>query len=130
MKARCLSPSKRRNKHYANITIDGRWLSFENFLADMGACPDGGTIDRIDNEQGYMPSNCRWATPVEQANNHRNNRILKIGSASMTLAEASRRYGVKSHTIAARLRNGFTMDEALSTQRLKPRFTRHSQSPS
>jgi hypothetical protein len=54
------------------ITVCARWLKFENFLADMGERPPGKTIDRIDGSLGYFPSNCKWATPYEQALNHCN----------------------------------------------------------
>jgi hypothetical protein len=73
MLARCRTPSSTSyGTHGARgIEVCGRWLRFENFLADMGEAPVGLTLDRIDNDGNYEPGNCRWATWKQQIANRR-----------------------------------------------------------
>lgn len=73
MRGRCLNPNNVRWAAYGGrgIKICKRWNKFENFLADMGEAPLGLTLDRINVDGDYKPSNCRWATWLEQARNKR-----------------------------------------------------------
>jgi hypothetical protein len=74
MKERCLSPRNPAYRHYGGrgIIICERWLnSYEDFLEDMGRCPPGLTLDRVDVNGNYEASNCRWASYKVQANNRR-----------------------------------------------------------
>ena len=74
MRARCNNPNAKHYEIYGGrgITVCERWNdSFENFLADMGERPAGTSIDRIDNDRGYDPGNCRWADSLTQRHNRR-----------------------------------------------------------
>lgn len=76
MHERCRLPSHPAYKNYGGrgVAVCDRWRSFPAFLADMGERPEGLTIDRIDVNKGYEPSNCRWATRTQQIANRRSTR--------------------------------------------------------
>jgi hypothetical protein len=73
MIARCTNPNNPSYKNYGarGITIDPRWLTFENFYEDMGDPPQGTSIDRIENDEGYFSGNCQWSTRSQQNANRR-----------------------------------------------------------
>lgn len=120
MIARCTQPSNPAYEHYKKrgITVCERWLSFENFLADMGERPAGMTIDRFPNNDGnYEPNNCRWATKREQANNRSTNVTFDYHGKTYTLAELAREAGVEKDILRTRLirQTGWTVEGALRT---------------
>ena len=89
------------------ITMCERWRDdFPAFLADMGPRPDGHSIDRIDNDRGYSPDNCRWATRSQQAANRRKD-FLTVKAEG--IAQAS---GLSAKLIKGRLMDGWTDEEA------------------
>jgi hypothetical protein len=73
MVQRTTNPAHPRWQSYGGrgIDLDPRWRDFGAFLADMGERPDGLTLERVDNDRGYWPDNCRWATYAEQRHNRR-----------------------------------------------------------
>lgn len=70
---RCRNKNSREYPIYGarGITVCKRWMKFENFLEDMGKKPKNKSLDRVNNNRGYMPSNCRWATHSQQMANRR-----------------------------------------------------------
>lgn len=112
---RCTNPKHTRYKEYGGrgIQICDRWMSFSNFLADMGTKPDGKSLDRFPNNDGnYEPGNVRWATVKEQQNNRRSVRI-EHGGVTLTIAEWAHRSGVPYPRLWARIKLGWSMAEAL-----------------
>lgn len=104
---RCENTSDHAYADYGGrgIRVCDRWRhSFENFYADMGPRPSlEYSIDREDNNGHYEPSNCRWATRIEQNNNRRSNRKVTYQNQEMTLSEIARLTGMPYHRLFARV---------------------------
>lgn len=98
------------------IQVCARWKErYENFLEDMGIRPEGMSLDRIDNDGDYEPSNCRWATIYDQANNKRNNVVLEYNCRTQTAAQWARELNISVWNIYARKKRGWSDERILST---------------
>lgn len=119
MLTRCTNPNYKQYEDYGGrgIKVCERWREFESFYADMGAKPAPEyTLDRIDVDGDYEPSNCRWATPLEQANNARSNIPLTHNGQTMNLTEWAREMGIKKITLYDRIHKlGWSVERALTT---------------
>jgi len=106
------------NKHYGGrgIMVCRRWRKFENFLKDMGECPEGHSIDRIDNDGNYEPGNCKWATRQEQARNKRNNHLITHDGRTQCLTDWAEELNINVYTLSFRLNEAnWPTEEALTT---------------
>ncbi len=136
MRDRCTNPKHIEWEAYGGrgIAVCNRWLNgttdkygIECFFEDMGAPPERHSIDRINNEGGYWcgkcpecielrhPSNCRWATSIQQANNTRANVLLTFQNRTHTISEWGRILDIKGPTLWNRLNLGWSIDRTLST---------------
>jgi hypothetical protein len=118
---RCTRPTDRYYWIYggAGITVCTRWLSFQNFLEDMGERPPGKTLDRWpDNNGNYEPGNCRWATPKEQSRNKRTNIQVTANGQTKCVAEWCDELGIPRGRVYERIGGGWSPLQALG---LEPR---------
>lgn len=119
MKERCCNPNNIGYERYGGrgIVVCSRWRnSFKNFYADMGPKPSPThSLDRIDNNSHYSPSNCRWATLAEQARNKRTNNLLTLGDETLCITDWAKRTGIASTTLYARLKRGWSVQQTLET---------------
>jgi len=120
MRQRCLNPRNVRYPRYGGrgITICERWMKFENFLADMGPRPSPKhSIDRINTDGNYEPSNCRWATPKEQTDNRKRTVMITYNGMTMSMLDWSLRLGGKRTLVISRIRSGWDPQLAVSHPR-------------
>lgn len=107
------------------IKVCARWHDFSAFAEDMGPRPTGTSIDRIDNDGDYEPSNCRWVSQYEQMQNISTNVTIQVGGARMTCSQLAAQLNVSPRSIKSRLRRGWTIERVLNEPMAKP-VGRHS----
>lgn len=119
---RCSEANREHYHHYGErgITVCERWKSFDAFYADMGKRPNGATIERVNNDLGYSPENCRWATIKEQQNNKRSNIIVVFKGTSMTAAKSAELTGIRASIIRQRVHRGWPASKLFDPPRAWP----------
>ena len=107
------------------ICVCDEWLNdFESFYkwSIQNGWEPGLSIDRIDNDGDYCPENCRWADGFTQANNSRHNLVIEYCGEEMTCTQWAHRIGIKPSTLNARLKNGWSVEKALTTPLMKNQY--------
>lgn len=119
MKDRCLNKD---NKYYSSyggrgITVHPEWVdNFQSFYDHIGPRPHpSSSVDRIDNNKGYVPGNVRWASHIQQVRNTRQNRMIEWNGEVKTLGAWAEELAMSSRTLQTRLSRGWTVDRALGT---------------
>jgi hypothetical protein len=122
MKMRCYSRGATRYAEWGGrgIRVCHRWLTFENFLADMGERPSSShSIDRIDPDGNYELGNCRWATRSEQQRNRRDSVKLTALGRTMTLYDWADETGISAKTLYSRVHTEGWSHERAVTERVR-----------
>lgn len=118
MLARCNKPTHAAYKNYGGrgIQVCERWLSSPlAFFADMAPRPDGAHLDRINNDKGYSPDNCRWATPQQNKRNRRITTYLTCNGETLSTSDWADRSGISARQILDRVRAGWSAEKAIFT---------------
>lgn len=118
MIGRCFDPKNKRYYDYGKrgVKVCKRWMKFENFLADMGECPDGLTIERVKNFRGYFPHNCKWDTQRNQSRNKRTNIMVAISGNRMCLKDACNQLKINYKNTLYRISQGLSPRRAIEIQ--------------
>ena len=119
MRQRCRNRNGNRSKSYVDkgITVCEEWSEYSSFRkwALANGYKEGLTLDRIDNDGHYEPSNCRWVTYAVQANNKSSNHYLEFEGRTRTLSEWSKEVGISNDTLKRRIYSGWDIEKALTT---------------
>ena len=120
MRGRCLNPKNPSWPNYGGrgISVCDRWSDYDLFVSDMGECPDGLTLERIDVDGNYEPNNCKWVTVREQLNNQRRNRLITCNGKTQTLSYWAEERGISQDALHKRLKR-MPVERALTSGKLK-----------
>ena len=112
---RCKGTREEERRLYRDrgITVCDKWLKFDGFLQDMGECPDNLTIERVDNNKGYHPGNCIWATQKQQNRNRRNTVYIDAYGQSLPATEWAEKTNISKSVLYHRKRRGLTVETGL-----------------
>lgn len=126
MRQRCSNRNRKDWVHYGGrgIVVCERWALFSAFMEDMGHAPPGLELDRIDNNRGYEPGNCRWADRSTQVNNTRTTPLYEYRGLRKTLRDWSSETGIRIGTLHHRIDNGWTIDRAFTAPVTQERVDR------
>jgi len=116
MRSRCYKETSQAFHHYGGrgIFVCEEWVNdYDKFVADMGFCPLGLSLERKDNALGYNPSNCIWASCTDQQNNKRTNIIVELDGVRRTIGQWATLLGVRYDTLRNRLCRGTSPEVAL-----------------
>jgi hypothetical protein len=118
LRQRCCNPNATGYRYYGGrgIKVCERWKnSFDNFLEDMGNRPGKEySIERKDNNKGYEPGNCVWATKVEQMNNRKNNYLIDVDGVNKTVGQWAKEIGEHRCVFYNRKRRGYSDEDIVS----------------
>ena len=108
MKRRCYTPKSVNYKTYGaqGVTVCERWHDFPSFVADMGMCEPGMSIERLDNNLGYSPANCKWLPIADQPKNRRTNIMYTHMGRTENLRQWAHRYGLSPQVVWLRYQSG------------------------
>lgn len=132
IKRRCLNPNYKYFYLYGERGIDvcEEWLgkdgqkNFREWAVNNGY-QKGLTIDRIDNNKGYSPNNCRWVTAKQQSYNRRSNKLITIQGKTQTVTEWAKELGISVGALQNRLRYGWSEERLIEPKQVHLKMTKH-----